>query len=77
MTEAFIAYPSAHSEIEITISELLEKPIGGIAYQLIPWPFLNIQGLKIDDHIRERINNAEFLIADITYPNFNEYHEVG
>ena len=34
-------------------------------------------GFKIDDLIRERIKDADFLVADITYPNYNVLYEIG
>jgi len=38
---------------------------------------MNIVGLKIDNLIRDKINSANFLAADITKPNFNVYYEIG
>ena len=30
--------------------------------------------LKLDDLIRDEIRNADLLIADVTYPNFNVFY---
>lgn len=38
---------------------------------------MKIVGLKIDALIREEIDKADVLIADVTYPNFNVYYEMG
>lgn len=45
--------------------------------KITPWETMGIIGLKLDDKIREEIDAADPLIADITYPNFNVYYEVG
>ena len=34
-------------------------------------------GFKIDDVIRSEIRQADFLIADVTYPNPNVFYEIG
>ena len=34
-------------------------------------------GLRLDDLIRDEIQNADVLAADITYANFNVFYEIG
>jgi hypothetical protein len=70
---AFFAYP----EQPRFLGDAIQDSIAGVrtTHDLIitPWPELNIIGLKLDNLIRERIAGADFLIADVTYPNFNVY----
>jgi hypothetical protein len=74
---AFFAYP----EQPRFLGDAIQDSIAGVrtTHDLIitPWPELNIIGLKLDNLIRERIAGADFLIADVTYPNFNVYYEIG
>ena len=73
---AFLAYPSQ----DALISETLAASAGlsqDEALEIYPWPKLDPIGLKIDDLIRERLDGSNFLIADITIPNFNVYYEIG
>lgn len=44
---------------------------------ITPWPKLRIHGLKFDDLIRERIRGSDLFLADVSYPNFNVYYEIG
>ena len=34
-------------------------------------------GLKLDDLIRDEIKSSDLLVADVTYPNFNVFYEMG
>jgi hypothetical protein len=74
---AFFAYPGQPAIVGEAVSEAL--PVLQVDRQLIltPWSRLEVQGLKIDDLIRDRILAQDFLAADITYPNFNVYYEIG
>jgi hypothetical protein len=77
MISAFVAYPTEPARIGITVDELIGDLKGDPAITLVPWPMLNVQGLRIDSLVREKIRNIDFLLADITYPNFNVYYEMG
>ena len=44
---------------------------------MTPWPLLSILGFKIDQLIRDKINDADVLLADITFSNYNVYYEIG
>jgi hypothetical protein len=74
---AFFAYPSEHAIVGDTISEAVSKIDKTRDLIVTPWPKLNIIGLKLDNLIRDRIAASDFLIADITYANFNVYYEIG
>ncbi|WP_370126124.1 P-loop ATPase, Sll1717 family [Bradyrhizobium ottawaense] len=63
--------------IGITVDELCNRIADKKKIAFTPWPALQVQGLKIDKLIRERIREADFVAADITYPNFNVYYEIG
>jgi hypothetical protein len=74
---AFFAYPAQPQFLSDAIQDSI--PSARTTHDLIitPWSKLNIIGLKLDDLIRERIAGADFLIADVTHPNFNVYYEIG
>lgn len=73
---AFFAFPNAPQLISDAATDAA-KHLNATELTLIPWPKLNIIGLKLDDLIRNKIEAADFLAADITYPNFNVYYEIG
>jgi hypothetical protein len=74
---AFYAFPSEPHSIGETISEA--APRARTDHDLIvpPWSELSVVGLKVDSLIREKIRAADLLFADVTYPNFNVYYELG
>jgi len=79
MGTAFYAFPSQPMEIGLTILAALserEKRLrpGSV---ILPWPKVPNIGLRLDDQIRQRIDAATHLVADITIPNFNVYYEIG
>jgi len=74
---ALFAYPAQPALIGDTISESITKIDKTRDIIITPWPKLSIIGLKIDNLIRDRILSSDFLVADITYPNFNVYYEIG
>jgi hypothetical protein len=74
---AFFAYPAKPNFLGDAIQEAVPKARGDHDLIITPWPKLNILGLKLDDLIREKIAAADFLLADVTYPNFNVYYEIG
>jgi hypothetical protein len=73
---AFLAYPSQDALVAETLLATgklsKDEPI-----HITPWPKLETMGLKIDDLIRDKLDDASLLIADITHPNFNVYYEIG
>jgi hypothetical protein len=74
---AFYAYPAEPKFLGDAIQDVI--PRARSAYDLIitPWSKMNIIGLKLDNLIRERLAGADFILADVTYPNFNVYYEIG
>lgn len=44
---------------------------------IVLWTHLDVAGFKLDNLIREQIDDADFLAADITYPNHNVFYEIG
>src|ERR1019366_4211187 len=73
----FFAFPSEPAMIKVTVDELCDRIADKKKIAITPWPAMKVQGLKIDHLIREKIRDADFLVADITYPNFNVYYEIG
>ena len=75
-TKAFFAYPSGHPIIDETVTGLSDF-YDPLKLNIKPWRKMKSVGLKLDDLIRDEIADADFLIADITFPNFNVYYEIG
>jgi hypothetical protein len=74
---AFFAYPAEPQFLGDAIQDSVSGARTDHDVIITPWPELNIIGLKLDNLIRDRIAGADFLIADVTYPNFNVYYEIG
>ena len=74
---AFFAFPSEPRNLRQTVEDAVSKSPANATLEITPWPKLNVVGLKLDDLIRDRINQADVLIADVTFPNFNVYYEIG
>jgi hypothetical protein len=64
----FFAFPAEPSLIQITSDELCDRVADKSKIEITPWPAMKVQGLKIDRLIREKIRDADFLVADITFP---------
>lgn len=71
---AFVAYPGGYPIVSEAIRGAEER---SKSLKLRPWEKLKIVGLKLDDLIRDEISAADVLVADVTYPNFNVYYEMG
>lgn len=72
----FVAYPEASKIVTDAILGAIELPCqNGLKFK--PWQKMNIVGFKVDDLIRDEINGATVLAADITYPNPNVFYEIG
>jgi hypothetical protein len=74
---AFFAYPAQPQFVGDTIVDSIPKARTNHDLIISPWSKLNIIGLKLDTLIREKIAGSDFLLAEVTYPNFNVYYEVG
>jgi hypothetical protein len=76
MAVGFFAYPAVASLVLDAITGAVEISKGE-DLKLTPWPKLRTIGFKIDDLIREKIREADVLVADISYPNHNVLYELG
>jgi hypothetical protein len=74
---AFFAYPAEPKFVGQAIQDTITKARSAGDLIITPWSKLNTIGLKLDDLIRERLAGADFILADVTYPNFNVYYEIG
>jgi hypothetical protein len=77
-SKAFVAYPYSPSQIRETLTESIKK-----AWTLKPsltleaWENNDIPGRCLVDPIREKIVEADFVVADISKLNFNVVYEIG
>lgn len=74
---AFVAYPVQPSMVGDSIDAAVELIGNDARLRLRPWKKMATIGLKLDDLIRFEIEEADVLAADITYPNFNVFYEIG
>ena len=70
---AFFAYPASEPIISTAEDAVREVRTASVT----PWPHLNTFGYRLDKLIREKIDTSDFLLADVTTPNFNVYYEIG
>ncbi|MCC0048806.1 MAG: hypothetical protein H6882_06590 [Rhodobiaceae bacterium] len=75
-TTAFFAYPNSDRSVKDAIARSVELSEGA-ELVIKPWENMSILGFKLDDLIRDQINEVDFLIADITYSNHNVFYEIG
>src|SRR5690242_11098328 len=75
--KAFFAYPAGSRSISDAIGAAVAELKTANELIITPWESLSIVGLKLDRLIREKISDADFLIADITFPNFTVYYGIG
>lgn len=73
---AFFAYPGANKIVVDAIGGAVELSKHE-QLALRPWQKMQIFGFKLDDLIRDRIVEADTLVADITHPNPNVFYEIG
>ncbi|MBI5687331.1 MAG: hypothetical protein HZC54_19835 [Verrucomicrobia bacterium] len=74
----FVAYPSSLKEVQQSLSMLPEESAQRRSDLTIEtWENNDVAGYCLIDPILEKINAADFLIADITRLNFNVLYEVG
>ena len=76
MKYGFFAYP----DLSPSISDAILGAVEGAAaksLRLEPWKLMRTIGFKLDDRVRARIRETDFLCADITYPNPNVFYEIG
>lgn len=73
---AFFAYPEAYPLVRDAIRGASERPTAD-GVKVKPWQNMNILGFKLDNLVRENIDQADFLAGDVTYPNHNVFYEIG
>jgi hypothetical protein len=66
MKNAFFAYPAEPHAISISVADAVKQLNAGDQLTVTPWESLSIVGFKVDRLIRERLLDADFLIADIS-----------
>ena len=75
---AFFAYPATPHDLRQTIETAARDASNRkSALQVDTWPAIDILGQNIADAIRRQIDECDFVIVDITQPNFNVYYEAG
>jgi hypothetical protein len=76
--QAFVAYPARDAALADGIMDAVRKanakPLP-VSYE--PWPFNDIAGNPLVSPILEKIEDAPFVVADITYLNLNVVYEIG
>jgi hypothetical protein len=76
--EVFVAYPATDATLSNGIMEAVRKANAVVLpVKYTPWPFNDIAGAELVSPILEKIDQAPFIIADITYLNLNVVYEVG
>ncbi len=75
MAVGFYAYPLGFPIVKDAVQGIVDQSADSFL-TIRPWEKMQIVGLKLDDLIRDEIGNADFLIADVTYPNFNVFYEM-
>jgi hypothetical protein len=76
--KAFVAYPSRDKALSEGIFDAVRKA-NALAIPVIyePWQFNDIPGTPLVSPILEKIDDAPYLVADITYLNLNVAYEIG
>lgn len=75
---AFVAYPSRDEELMQAIQEGVSRANAlPLQVRYEPWVFNDIAGNPLVSPILARIDESTFVVADITYLNFNVVYEVG
>ncbi len=72
----FIAYPDGYPIVGEAIEAAVELSRSD-SVLLKSWKAMKVVGFKVDDLIRENVQSADVVAADITYPNLNVFYEMG
>lgn len=74
----FLAYPAQPTELSKTIELAIESANRmNYNYKFSGWPENDIAGRPLNEPILSGISKAPFIIADITFLNFNVTYEIG
>lgn len=77
-SQAFVAFPAQPQELYECIQDAIRAAnAGNASLQFRGWPDNDIAGRPLIGSILEGITTAAFVIADITFLNFNVTYEVG
>jgi nucleoside 2-deoxyribosyltransferase len=78
VSKVFAAYPSVLPQLGHTISAAIDELRQYTSqFEVDAWPEIDIAGRFIVEGILDKINDADFVVADITRLNFNVTFEVG
>lgn len=78
MVQGFYAYAASPREIGSTIEQSIKKlNVSHADLKVSSWKALDIVGHFISEQVLKGIDDADFLIADITVLNFNVTYEIG
>ena len=75
--KGFYAYAASPAEIGSTIEAALQQVQGDSDLTVESWKALDIVGHFISQQVTEKIENSDFVIADISTLNFNVTYEIG
>jgi len=74
----FVAYASRDEEVSSTIFDAVRRANAlPIPNKFQPWPYNDVTGRPIISPIIENIDEAPYVVADITYFNLNVVYEIG
>src|SRR5687767_10739033 len=77
-TKAFVVFPSQPSELRNTVEASVEELSSCAPYlDIRTWAQIGAPGRFIVEGILQRIDEANFVVADITRLNFNVTFEIG
>lgn len=76
---SFVAYSGRDPKCAEIILDGVRKAnaVDACQYHFEPWPFNDIAGKSLISPIVENIDNAPFVVADISYLNLNVVYEIG
>jgi hypothetical protein len=74
----FVAYASRDEEVSTVVFEAVQRANARpLANKFEPWPFNDVAGRPLVSPIIENIDEAPYIVADITYFNLNVVYEIG
>ncbi|HCH3750669.1 P-loop ATPase, Sll1717 family [Vibrio parahaemolyticus] len=75
--KGFFAYAASPSDIGNTIEAAIEKANRTSGLKVDSWKAMDVVGHFISEQVTSKIDNCDFLLADISVLNFNVTYEVG
>ena len=78
LPHAFVAYPSSPQQLRATVERAIDTTnVGNRSIRYRKWPESDIPGRPLAGPILDDIGDAWFVVADVTFPNFNVAYEIG